>query len=118
MPGISIHVVDVAHGLVATGLRVEVFFAPVRGLASDRSPIASGFIDSRGVLAQESLAQVFAAGFYEVDFHVGDWYASAGKPTPFLDVVTYRFGIHDPVQHVHLPFKMTPWGYSCFRGGA
>jgi 5-hydroxyisourate hydrolase-like protein (transthyretin family) len=21
-------------------------------------------------------------------------------------------------QHYHLPFKLTPWGYSCFRGGA
>jgi 5-hydroxyisourate hydrolase len=37
---------------------------------------------------------------------------------PFLDVVTYRFGISDPAQHYHLPFKCTPWGYSCFRGGA
>ena len=37
---------------------------------------------------------------------------------PFLDVVTYRFGIADPAQHYHLPFKCTPWGYSCFRGGA
>jgi 5-hydroxyisourate hydrolase len=37
---------------------------------------------------------------------------------PFLDVVTYRFGISDPEQHYHLPFKCTPWGYSCFRGGA
>ncbi|HUG76827.1 MAG TPA: hydroxyisourate hydrolase, partial [Burkholderiales bacterium] len=35
-----------------------------------------------------------------------------------LDVVTYRFGISDPEQHYHLPFKCTPWGYSCFRGGA
>jgi 5-hydroxyisourate hydrolase len=37
---------------------------------------------------------------------------------PFLDVVTYRFGIADPQAHYHLPFKCTPWGYSCFRGGA
>ena len=37
---------------------------------------------------------------------------------PFLDVVTYAFGIADPAQHYHLPFKLTPWGYSLFRGGA
>ena len=37
---------------------------------------------------------------------------------PFLDVVRYSFGISDPEQHYHLPFKCTPWGYSCFRGGA
>jgi 5-hydroxyisourate hydrolase len=37
---------------------------------------------------------------------------------PFLDEVSYRFGIADPRQHYHLPMKLTPWGYSCFRGGA
>ena len=37
---------------------------------------------------------------------------------PFLDVVSYRFGIADPRQHYHLPLKCTPYGYSCFRGGA
>ena len=37
---------------------------------------------------------------------------------PFLDVVSYRFGIADPEQHYHLPMKVTPWGFSCFRGGA
>jgi 5-hydroxyisourate hydrolase len=33
-------------------------------------------------------------------------------------VVCYDFGIDQPEQHYHLPFKCTPWGYSCFRGGA
>jgi len=37
---------------------------------------------------------------------------------PFLDVVSYRFGIAEPEAHYHLPMKCTPWGYSCFRGGA
>ena len=37
---------------------------------------------------------------------------------PFLDVVSYRFGIADLDAHYHLPMKCTPWGYSCFRGGA
>ena len=37
---------------------------------------------------------------------------------PFLDVATFRFGIADADQHYHMPFKLTPWGYSCFRGGA
>jgi 5-hydroxyisourate hydrolase len=36
----------------------------------------------------------------------------------FLDVVHFHFGIADPAQHYHLPFKCTPWGYSCSRGSA
>jgi 5-hydroxyisourate hydrolase len=54
-------------------------------------------------------------------FHVGAYYRSCGIGTganPFLDIVNFDFGIAVPEQHVHLPFKCTPWGYSCFRGGA
>lgn len=40
-------------------------------------------------------------------------------PEPaFLDLLVYRFGIADTGQHYHLPFKLTAWGVSCFRGGA
>ena len=39
-------------------------------------------------------------------------------PVPFLEVLVYRFGLDDPRQHYHLPFKLTAWGVSCFRGGA
>jgi len=113
MPGISIHVVDVSRGVVAAGMRVEVYGAD--------QCIVSGAISPKGLLELEELAREFAPGFYEARFHVGDWYRRHGvsmPAVPFLDVVTYRFGIADPEQHYHLPFKCTPWGYSCFRGGA
>ena len=60
-------------------------------------------------------------GAYEAVFHVASWYREQRvslPAVPFLDEVHYRFGISDPKQHYHLPFKCTPWGYSCFRGGA
>lgn len=60
-------------------------------------------------------------GHYEAVFHVAAYFHAAGVPLPgepFLDVITYRFGIDRPDQHYHLPMKLTPWGYSCFRGGA
>ena len=44
--------------------------------------------------------------------------AAKALAVPFLGRVVYRFGIADSAQHYHLPFKVTPWGYSCFRGGA
>lgn len=114
MPGVSIHVVDVSRGLVAQGMRVALFGA------KDRRPIAGGVISAQGLLAEPALAARFEAGQYEAEFHLGVYYAAAGiaPKIPFLDVVTYRFGIADPEQHIHLPFKCTPWGYSCFRGGA
>ena len=113
VPGVSIHVVDVSRGVVAHGMRVE--------LRHDGRAIAAGTISAKGLLAEPALDATFAPGAYEALFHVAEWYRAQNVqlPTiPFLDVVSYRFGIADPAQHYHLPFKCTPWGYSCFRGGA
>jgi len=87
-------------------------------LLREGKQIAEGKTSPKGLIEVDGRAQ---AGVYEAVFHVADWYREQRVPlpaTPFLDVVTYRFGISDPEQHYHLPFKCTPWGYSCFRGGA
>ena len=117
MPGMSIHVVDVSRGIVAAGMQVEVFALA----GDDRRLLARGIISTKGTLDDAALDTVLATGCYEAVIHVGDYYRAAKvalPSVPFLDVVTYRFGIADPRQHYHLPFKCTPWGYSCFRGGA
>jgi 5-hydroxyisourate hydrolase len=110
VPGLSIHVVDVSRGVVASGMRVEVLF-------KDRK-VLGGLTSAKGALEESATLE---PGMYDAVFHVGQWYREqrvALPAVPFLDVVTYRFGISDPAQHYHLPFKCTPWGYSCFRGGA
>ena len=119
--GISIHCVDVASGRLAVGLKVEV----VR-LGADGEPqgslLAEGQVNSSGLLQHHALmSDAITAGGYEVRFAVGDFYRSQGTSTNdpvFLEVVPYRFHIADPVQHYHLPFKFTAWGFSLFRGGA
>jgi 5-hydroxyisourate hydrolase len=116
MPGVSIHVVDVSRGVVAAGMRVEL-----HALAPARRLLASGTLSAKGLLEHSGLESRFEEGAYEAVFHVAAWYRALGvglPEVPFLDVVHYRFGIDDPEQHYHLPFKCTPWGYSCFRGGA
>lgn len=114
--GISIHVFDVSRGIAASGLRVEL-----RG--PDEKLLASGPIGTSGVLDHPTVRGegLSATGIYEAIFHIGDWYRAQGVsvPTPaFLEAVPYRFGIADLAQHYHLPLKMTPWGFSLFRGGA
>ena len=110
MPGVSIHVVDVTRGVVAAGMKVEVL--------QGEKVLLSGEVSSKGLL---ELNEKLPAAAYEARFHVAEWYRTQGvslPAVPFLDVVSYPFGISDPAQHYHLPFKCTPWGYSCFRGGA
>lgn len=116
MPGVSIHVVDVSRGVVAAGMKVEL-----HALTPERRKVCAGTVGAKGLLEDAALAATFVPGAYEAVFHVAEWYQAqnvALAATPFLDLVTYRFGIADPAQHYHLPFKCTPWGYSCFRGGA
>ncbi len=115
MPGLSIHVVDVSRGVVAAGMQVEVRRLDPPGL------LCAGTISADGVLADTALAGVLDRGEYEACFHVAAYYRDAGvalPAVPFLQVAVFRFGIDDARQHYHLPMKLTPWGLSCFRGGA
>ena len=81
--------------------------------------IAAGDISKTGVLADPALNQRFEPGFYDARFHVADYYRSAAgamAAVPFLDVVSYRFGIADSDAHYHLPMKCTPVGVFVFPG--
>ena len=114
--GISIHVFDVSTGTAAAGLQVELR-GPGGSLLASGTVGVSGAFDHPTVRG-EGLSET---GLHEAIFHVGDWYRSKGVPLPspaFLEIVSYRFGIADLAQHYHLPLKMTPWGFSLFRGGA
>ncbi|HBO1217926.1 TPA: hydroxyisourate hydrolase [Pseudomonas aeruginosa] len=116
--GISIHVVDIASGRVAEGLAV--------GLRYRRDghweTLCEGRIGADGALAElRPLAARCAPGLYEARLAVAAFYRDNGAALPgmpFLDELRYRFGVDDPRQHYHLPFKLTAWGLSCFRGGA
>lgn len=117
--GISIHVVDVSRGVPAAGMQVELFRLGPGGASS----IGAGVINASGVLPLPSAiaASPQPAGLYEAVFQVGAFYRARGEalPTPtFVEQATFRFGIAEPSQHYHLPMKVTPWGYSLFRGGA
>ena len=118
MPGISIHVVDVSRGVLAVGMQVELYAVAADG---KRELVTKGPIGANGLLDKPELLQTFDIGGYVAFFHVADYYRAEGiylHSVPFLNTVYFHFGISDPQQHYHLPFKCTPWGYSCFRGGA
>ena len=124
MQAVSIHVVDVANGVVATGMKVEILRreAAERGKPERWAPMFSGKVGRNGVVdGIEGQPQVFDLGVYEMRLHVGDYYRGRGQTLPepaFMDVQCFRFGLADPTQHYHLPVKLTPWCISCFRGAA
>lgn len=110
--GISVHAVDVARGHPARGLKVDIYM-----LGDREQRIAEGIIGENGLLDHPSArGEGVSAGTYEVRFAIGEYLRAQGMETPFLDVVPFRFTIVDERQHIHLPFKFTPFGFSLFRG--
>ena len=116
MQAVSIHVVDVANGLVAKGMRVDV----ARREGESWVDVVSGKVGSNGVVdGIEGRETLFAIGQYELRLYVADYYLARGTPLPepaFMEVQVFRFGLADMSKHYHLPVKLTPWGISVFRG--
>lgn len=110
--GISLHAVDVVTGQAALGMAVEI-----RRLAPDPGLVAAGSLGPNGMLDHPVASGAgIIAGTYVASFAVRDFYADRGVPCPFLDILDFRFVIEDPVPHIHLPLKFSPWGLALFRG--
>lgn len=111
---ISLHVIDVVRAVPAAGLAVELYY-----LDGGRSLLAAGTLDENGSFTVTGETGARAPGLYEALLGIGDYYRGEGfdLPTPaFLEQVPFRFGIADAEAHVHLPVKMSPWGFSLFKG--
>ena len=116
MPGVSVHVVDVVEGLPAIGMRVEL-----RALDGEARVVADAFIGADGQIDHPAVrGEGVRTGRHEVLLHAADYYRGRGtlraKESPFLDVIAFRFTVADLVEHYHLPFKISPWGLSVWRG--
>jgi 5-hydroxyisourate hydrolase len=110
--GISIHAVDVARGVPAAGMRVELY-----ALQPERRLLADGCLGADGLLDHPmTRGDGIAAGPYEAVFHIGAYLAESGGPAGFLDEVPFRFVVSRAEEHYHLPLKFTPFGYALFRG--
>src|SRR5258708_30638460 len=110
MPGVSVHVVDVARGVVATGMEVELHAIDAGGRLA---LIAKGRVGANGLLDAPELSKTFATGGYVAGFHVPGFYRAQGVPlpaAPFLDGARFPFRIFSPAPRYHLSFKYTPRG--------
>ena len=107
MARISTHVLDIAKGAPAAGVKVELKFDG--GLITAAVTNADGRTDVP-LLSGDSIP----TGRYELVFHVGDYFKAPG--IPFLDDIVIRFGVDDPQGHYHVPLLAAPHGYSTYRG--
>lgn len=114
--GLTTHVLDIARGCPASGVRVELF----RVEGGDRRKLAEAVTNADGRTDAPLTGHGgLHPGTYALTFHIAPYFAGfEGAPAvPFLDLVTLRFTLSDPSGHCHVPLLITPWSYSTYRGG-
>ena len=116
MGRLSTHVLDTAHG--RPGNDVQIQLHRIDGAA--RTFICSARTGPDGRCAAPLLeGAALLAGVYELEFHIGPYFAALGVALPqpnFLDLITLRFGVADAAAHYHVPLTVSPWSYSTYRG--
>ncbi len=116
MARLSTHVLDTSQGIPAAGVVVHLHLVrgDVRASVATATTNADGRTDTP-LLSRDRLD----TGVYELTFHVGDYFRSAGAiltNPPFLDVVVVRIGVADAAGSYHVPLLVSPYGYSTYRG--
>jgi len=115
--GLTTHVLDISVGRPASGVRIELF----RRLEDGKIELLqTAYTNADGrVQGPMIIGESFAAGTYELVFHVGDYFRNRGiglEEPLFLDQVPVRFGISRSSLHYHVPLLIAPWGYNTYRG--
>lgn len=113
MGKLTSHVLDVAAGIPAAGLRIELHELESARLLGEFRTDQDG--RCAALLAGDSLR----VGRFSLTFYVADYFRAAGvklPEPPFIDDVVVRFGIADPAQNYHVPLIVSPWSYSTYRG--
>src|SRR5204862_7292756 len=115
MGKLSTHVLDIAHGRPAQGVRIEL-----RRLAGGREELLkTATTNGDGRTDEPLLADAaLTAGTYCLTFHIGDYFANLRHPDAkkFLDAVPVEFVVADAAATYHVPLLASPWSYSTYRG--
>jgi 5-hydroxyisourate hydrolase len=116
MAHLSTHVLDMARGIPAKGLRIELH----RVENDVRRRVAIGVTNADGRIAAPLISgDLLEIGVYELVFHAGDYLRSAGldvREPAFLDQIIVRFGVAELDRNYHVPLLLSPFGYSTYRG--
>lgn len=115
MGELTTHVLDLAAGIPAQGVRVELHrLGPAPELLLATKTNEDGRCSAPFLEGED-----FRVGQYSLTFHVAAYFRRQGvqlPEPPFLDTVVIHFGIADAGQHYHVPLLVSPWSYSTYRG--
>jgi 5-hydroxyisourate hydrolase len=126
---ISTHVLDIAAGCPAAGMRVRLERVSRAG-AEEKAwteEVAAASTDAGGRIAGLG-PEVVEPGTYRLIFDTGGYLArqreggdsdgssSGTESAAFFPEVTVTFAVADGDEHYHVPLLMSPFGYSTYRG--
>jgi 5-hydroxyisourate hydrolase len=109
---ITTHVLDLASGRPAAGVRVVLMSIE----DGEHTTVASGVTDPDGRLKDlVPTAKRLEAAVYELTFETGVYFSARGVLS-FHPSVTVTFEISDAEQDYHVPLLISPFGYTTYRG--
>ncbi len=115
MARLSTHVLDIAAGVPAKGMRLLLWR---EGAAT---PVVDVRTNADGRTTTPLLeGAALQPGLYRLQFHAAEYFRDmrtlpVDEP-PFLDVIDIAFGIAHASQNYHVPLLVSPWSYSTYRG--
>lgn len=107
-PGLTVHVIDMARGIGAGGMALEV---------SRPSATAGSFVTNAEGRTADWLVGPggLEPGGYEIRFDLAGYFAALGTRS-FFTRAHVGFRVTDATRHHHIPLLVAPAGYSCYRG--
>lgn len=109
MSTVTTHILDTALGKPAAGVTIALEHQDTAGW----QPLASGVTNADGRIS-DLTPQPLAPGHYRLTADIGSYFAADGRQTLYvnaqIDFVITASG------HYHLPFLITPWSWSTYRG--
>jgi len=110
MARVSTHVLDIAKGKPAAGVKIDLYFAG--------ELIASAATNGDGRTDEPLLSgNSIPTGKYELLFYAGAYLKSTGIPEPlFFDEIRLQFHAADGAANYHVPLLLAGHGYSTYRG--
>lgn len=110
MSTISTHVLDTALGRPAT----RVVIALEQSTPSGWLPIAQGITDEDGRI-KDLTPEGITPGHYRLTAEIGDYFAASSREALYVSA-QIDFLIRTTGSHYHLPFLISPWSWSTYRG--
>ncbi len=110
MSTITTHILDTALGKPARDVRITLEQQSPEGW----SLTGQGKTDNDGRL-KTLTAEPVTPGHYRLTAEIGDYFAVTGRQSLYL-TAQIDFLIPEAGSHYHLPFLITPWSWSTYRG--